>query len=38
MPGGTTRTCAAARFRLSGILSWNSNGPTTVVVIARSRK
>src|SRR5918992_6257053 len=33
VPGGTTRTPASARFFLVGILSWYSNGPTSIVCI-----
>src|SRR5918999_2077921 len=38
VPGGTTRTPASARFFLVGILSWYSNGPTSIVSISATTK
>jgi hypothetical protein len=38
VPGGTTRTPASSRFFLVGILSWYSNGPTSMVFISATVK
>jgi len=38
VPGGATRTPAAANPFFSGILSWNSNGPTSITSIFWSAK